>query len=354
MARGGNRLKYQVEQALKQINEIGQSKKAIRDLKKDLQKRGIKTDIDTGIHSENQMKHALSVAQNFAKWLKNDRGVKDLYQLKRADYRDYIGYMKSAGVSSGHLINIETNLRLLAKGMDKISSSKGMKSRDWVPKTRIIPTGDREKPVDRAYTAKEVAEFRSKMSEKAQVGVDLQMAFGLRLREGAFTRGAHIQEKNGTLYWVAVKDRNALNTAVGVTKAARPRETPVRPEYEARIRELIKGKQPNEFVCAVKYNSLKSAYNRAGVDDGSHGFRHTYAQSMLLKELRRRGIENEGRRMVQRMIENHEAGYRKDHLVTRDERPLYEQTNAAVDLVDKWLGHGRGRIELVATYMRGV
>lgn len=75
---------------------------------------------------------------------------------------------------------------------------------------------------------------------------------------------------------------------------------------------------------------------------------------MLLRELRRRGIENDGRNMVRRMIENHEAGFRKDHLVTRDDRPLYRETNAAVDQVDEWLGHGKGRIELVATYMRGV
>jgi integrase len=354
MRRGGNRLKYQVEQALKQVNAIGQSKKEIRDLVKEQRKKGIKTDIDTGIHSKNQMEHALSVNQNFGKWLKTEKGVKDLYQLKRSHYRDYIDYMKSKGVTNGHLINIETNLKLLAKGMDEISSAKGMKMRDWVPKTRIVPTGDREKPVDRAYTVKEVEGFREKLSVKAQVGVDLQMAFGLRLREYAYTKVAHIQEKDGTLYWVAVKDRNALNTAVGVTKAARPRETPVRPEYEARVRELIKGKKPHEFVSLVKYNALKSAYNRAGVHKGSHGFRHTYAQAMLLRELRRRGIENDGRNMVRRMIENHEAGFRKDHLVTRDDRPLYRETNAAVDQVDEWLGHGKGRIELVATYMRGV
>lgn len=113
--RGGNKLKYQVEKALKKINYIGVSKKALRDSK-----------VPTGIHSATQIKHALSVSQNFAEWAK-EQGIKDLFQLKRSHYRDYMTYMQSKEVSNGHLVNIETNLRLLAKGMDKISEEKGLK-----------------------------------------------------------------------------------------------------------------------------------------------------------------------------------------------------------------------------------
>src|SRR5690606_8485387 len=74
--RGGNKLKYQVEKALKMINYIGQSKKTFRDLGR-----------ETGIHSITQMRHALSVGQNFAQWLRKVKGVKDLFQLKRSHYR---------------------------------------------------------------------------------------------------------------------------------------------------------------------------------------------------------------------------------------------------------------------------
>ncbi len=49
MSRGGNRLKYQVEKALKKINYIGYSKKKFKD-----------AGMETGIHSTTQMKHALS------------------------------------------------------------------------------------------------------------------------------------------------------------------------------------------------------------------------------------------------------------------------------------------------------
>lgn len=341
--RGGNALKYQVEKALKSINYLGQSKKGFRD-----------AGLDTGIHSVKQMEHALSVSQGFAEWLKKESKVKDLFQLKRSHYRDYIDHMRSKGVSNGYLISIETNLRLLAKGMNKISSEKGMKFRDWVPKGRIVSVSEREKPVDRAYSPEEVEKFREKVSVNVQVAVDLQQAFGLRLREVANTRVAHIVEKGGKLFWKAVSDKKALNTAHGITKAGRGRETPCRTEYEARVRELISNKEPQEFVCKVKYNTLKSNYYRAGVQNGSHGFRHTYAQAMLARELKNRGIYEQGRSMLQRMLENRAAGYRKDHLVSKEERDLYKQVNAAVDRIHEWLGHGRGRIDLCETYMKGV
>lgn len=339
--RGGNRLVYQVEQAIKKINYIGISKKTLRDQK-----------AETGIHSTTQIKHVLSVGQNFGKWAK-DQGVKDLFQLKRSHYRDYMAYMQATGVSNGHLINLETNLRLLQKGMQKVSEEKGMSGREWIPKTRLIDTASREKPKDRSYTAEEVKEVREKLSENAKVGADLQQAFGLRLREAAHTRVAHVVEKDGKLFWRASEKKGALNTATGVTKAGRGRETPCRPEYEARVRELIQGKEPAEFISQVKYNTLKSAYNRAGVK-GSHSFRHTYARETLKRELQKRGIEAPGREILQRMIENREAGYRKDHTITKDERPLYREVVKVMDKVQECLGHGEGRIDLAEVYLKGV
>lgn len=48
--------------------------------------------------------------------------------------------------------------------------------------------------------------------------------------------------------------------------------------------------------------------------------------------------------MLQRMLENREKGFRKDHLVKNDDRALYKQ-----DIVDHV--HGRGRIDLCEVYM---
>lgn len=81
------------------------------------------------------------------------------------------------------------------------------------------------------------------------------MAFGLRLREAANTKVAHIVEKGGRLYWKAVSDKQALNTAVGVTNAGRGRITPCRSEYEQRVRKLIQGKEKEQYVVPVRYNT---------------------------------------------------------------------------------------------------
>lgn len=337
--RGGNKLKYQVTQALKKIYVTGISKKAIRD-------RGLQT----GIHSHTQMRHALSVGQNFVKWARTERGITDLFQLKRSHYRDYIEHMKSTGVSTGHLINIETNLRLLSKGMDVISKEKNMKPRDWVPKTRLIHSSEREKPVDRSHSHEELEKIRERLSPNAKIAADIQCAFGLRLREIAKSRVAHIQEKNGKLYWVAVKEKTALNTAHGVTKAGRPREVPCHPAYEARVREIIAGKKAADYISPIKYNSLKSEYSRKQVD-GSHSFRHTYAREMLRQELEARGIEKEGREILRRMLESRAAGYRRDYGITKDERTIYEKVIEAMDKVHEYLGHGSGRIDLAEVYL---
>ncbi|MEU5512775.1 hypothetical protein, partial [Streptomyces fungicidicus] len=276
--RGGNRLKYQVEKSLNSINHIGHSKRGFRD-------QGTLT----GIHSYKQMEHSLSVSQNFAEWAKN-QGIRDLFQLKRAHYRDYIDHMRTKGVSNGHLINIETNLRLLQKGMNRVSQEKGHAVRQWTPKTRLVDVSSREKPENRSYTANQLETAYSKLSKNAQIGADLQQAFGLRLREAANTKVAHIVEREGKLFWQASNDKTQLNAAQGLTKAGRGRETPCKPEFEARIRELIQHKGVPEKIVPVTYNTLKSAYNRAGLT-GSHGFRHTYARDMLRAGLKAKGIE---------------------------------------------------------------
>lgn len=338
--RGGNRLKYQVEQSIKKINMIGISKKALKDSK-----------TETGIHSISQVKHALSVSQNFAEWAK-EKGVKDLFQLKRSHYREYLDHKRTEGVSNGHLINIETNLRLLEKGMNRISEEKGFPERNWVPKTRLVDTNSREKPQNRSHTSEEVKGYLNKLSTNVRVGADLQSAFGLRLREVANTKVAHIQEKDGRLFWVASGDKQAQNAAQGVTKAGRARITPCRPEYEQRVRELLQGKEEGQYVVPVRYNTLKSGYNRAGME-GSHAFRHTYAREMLRNELQSLGIAREGRSMLQQMLENRDAGYRKDHLVPQEKRLLYHEVSRAMDRVQEYLGHGNGRIDLAEVYFKG-
>ncbi|MEK4758941.1 integrase [Viridibacillus sp. FSL E2-0187] len=337
-SRGGNRLKYQIEQCINSINKVGVSKRTAR-------KNG-----GSQIHSYKQLKEVLSVSQNFGKWLL-EQEVKDLFRLKKVHYLEYIDYMQQKEVSYGHLINIETNLRLLNKGMKHISIAKGYGIRVWIPKQRIIDTSNRENPVNRSITDERASEVYERLSNNAKIGMNLQMAFGLRLKEASSTTKAFIIQQGNEIFWAASDDSLAVNPAKGVTKGGRARKTQCRPDYEERIKKLLSGKSDYEYLVPIHYNSLKSAYYRAGLIEGSHGLRHTYARYMLNLEFKKYGIELEGRRMMTQMIENRAAGYRKDHLVSAEQRELYDLTNKIMDTIHGYLGHGSNRTDLAEVYL---
>lgn len=339
--RGGDQLVKQVSEAVKKINFVGQSKR------EDRNNHNGKT---TGIHSLNQIGQTLATGKQFARWVRAERGVKDLYKLKRADYRAFIEYLRLKGVSNGYLIAVETNLRMLGKGMEAVSEARHFLKRDWIPKHRLVDSKSREVPRNRSLSAERVQDLMKKLPEEDRKAAILQSAFGLRLREAAMTRAAFLKNgRDGQLRWVTVTEANALNAAKGVTKAGRPREVVCLPEWEPLVRRLLVGKKTAEFLTP-KYNALKSAYYRAGVG-GSHAFRHTYARQMLHRTLARKGIEKEGLRIIGAMMANFDQGKRKDTGLRHDN--LYRETNAVIDWVHANLGHGKGRIDLAAVYMRG-
>jgi integrase len=341
--RGRTGVKYQVDRALKEINRIGQSKK-------DARANGEKG----YVHSISQNDHNYSACMEYGKWLRHERN-KGLYHANKSDYRDYISH-KSETCSKGHLINIETSLRHLSHGMNKVSEKHGREPREWVPSERIVSSNEREKPSDRSYTPREVERIREHLpNDRHRDTLDLQNAFGLRLSEAAGMVAAHVVERDDKLYFSAVSDKDALNNSK-ICKGGRPRETPCRPEYESRVREIIQDKKPEEFL-GVKYNTAKDAYStaaeKAEVDfNGSHGFRHSYARAQLEDRLDERGIKEEGYEVIDRMLENYENGVRKDAGFTLEERDLYKEVNEIIDTVHADLGHGKGRLDLVAVYMR--
>ncbi|MFD2446698.1 integrase [Bacillus sp. CGMCC 1.16607] len=338
--RGKVGVTYEVDQALKKINRIGQGK------------RDSKAQGDKGnIHSLKQNNHDYKNCNEYGKWLRSERG-KGLYQANKTDYKDYIDYKASTGVSKGHLINIETSLRHLSKGMNKVSESRGKASKEWLPRERVISSNEREKPQDRSYSPREVQSIRDNLPSGSKVhgNFTVQNAFGLRLEESAKARVSNFETRGNTTYFVA---------SVGnkITKGARPRETPCRPEYENQVRALISGRSSDSYVGA-KYNTARDAYRSAaakgGVSsyNGSHGYRHSYARAQLNDRLDQKGIGHSGRQVIDRMVANYEAGNRKDTGFTKDEKALYNQVNAVIDSIHADLGHGKGRIDLVAVYMK--
>jgi integrase len=336
--RGRTGVKYEVDCALKEIIKISEGKK-------DSRAKG-----DHGnIHSYKQLNHDYSNAMNYGKWLRSERG-KGLYQANKTDYKDYIAH-KSETCSKGHVINIETSLRHLSNGMNKVSDKHGRGHREWIPKERIVSGRDREKPVDRSYTPREVERIREHLpsSGSTRDSLDMQNAFGLRLEEVSKAKASNFETRGETTYFVAPEGSH-------ITKGGRARETPCRPEYEEKVRDIVSGKGSNEYVGA-KYETARSAYStaaeKANVNyNGSHGFRHSYARAELDRRLEERGITENGREVIDRMLENKDNGIRKDTGFALEEKELYKEVNSIIDKVHETLGHGKGRIDLVAVYMK--
>lgn len=338
--RGGNRLVYQTEQALKAINRIGHSKK-------DARERGEKW-----IHSVSQMEKSLSVTQNFTKWAK-EKGLKDLYQLKRSHYREYVDHMRSKGVSNGHLINIETNLRMLQRGMEQVSIEKGHSPRLWIPKTRLVAVSEREKPVDRSLSVEDSQKASEKLSKNAKEAQLLQESFGLRLRELSQSTTHYIVDHGGKLYWEASNVPGALNPAKGVTKAGRPRSAPCEPSKEGEVRKLLVDRKEGEYLTKIRYNSIRSAYNRAGIS-GSHSFRHTYARNMMRREVESRSISlDAARQTLEKYIDIKDYGNNSKKLEHLKATKDFQQLQECMDKVHGYLGHGEGRMDLARVYISG-
>lgn len=340
MKRGGNRLVYQTEQALKTIKRFDQSK---REARANGEKR---------IHSVATMKKALSVSQNFMKWAK-EQGVNDLYQLKKTHYKNYIEQKRSEGVSAGHLINIETNLRLLNEGMKQISDGKGLGERVWVPNQRIVKVAEREKPMNRSLKEDGLQKVKGRLSTNGKEAAVLQEAFGLRVRELANSTTHYIQERDGRLYWVADSTKGALNAAQGVTKAGRSRVAICNPLKASEVRQILQERSSGDYLTKIKYNSIRSAYKRAGVE-GTHVFRHNYAREMMRQGLEKRGFDvDQAREMLKAYREIKDSGNNSRKMNELKQQEGFKELQICMNEVHGYLGHGADRMDLAHVYLEG-
>jgi len=338
--RGGNRLVYQTEKALKEIQQFDRSKREARAIS---EKR---------IHSVATMEKALSVSQNFVKWAR-EQGVKDLYELKKAHYKAYIEHKRSERVSAGHLINIETNLRLLNEGMKRLSAGRGFTEREWIPNQRIVKVGEREKPVNRSLTGDPLQQAKERLSENGKEAALLQEAFGLRVRELAHSTTHYIQERDGKLYWVADSAKGALNASQGVTKAGRSRIAVCNPLKVSEVRQMLQKRSPGDYLTKIKYNSIRSAYKRAGVE-GTHTFRHNYAREMMRQGLKSRGFDVEQARKILKVYrEIKDSGNNSRKMQELKQHKGFKELKICMDEVHGYLGHGTDRMDLAHVYLEG-
>lgn len=309
MILGRPSLKYQVESVLKEVNRIGHSKREAR-------MAGEKENI----HSIKYYRDVQGTAIRFAEFCRDEYGIRSVFQLTPDHTKGYLQALLDKGVTNGHLINVESHLQKLQSSMAKYSEKIGKSSITFISERQISPA-QRELPKDRSYIREDISRLEKTMSPGVRTAMLMSINLGLRAKEVSNIRVEHIVERNDGGLQVHI------DQGKGVTKGGRFREIPVPAQYEPVLRQLIKGKHPEQKILHVKEGTLRSglkrACDRAGVSSaGWHGFRHTYARGRLETLLGE--YITEGKEMIDRMLENRFQG-RKIDAGIRDMRGSYSK-----------------------------
>lgn len=341
MARGKSSIVFDVKNAINEIDRIGQSKR-------DLRKTG-----QHGIHSLKQKKETISACQNFAKWVRKEHGVKRIYDLREEHYREYIADMKSRNLSNGHIMNVETALRHLQKGMNARSERFNRDKVVFIPKKRLI-SSEGLKTQNRSYSDEEYLKILKHSSKHAQTGIKLMRHLGLRVREATNVEVQHFKQ-NGEKWVLKIENGS------GITKGGRFREVPVPKHFEKDLVQVMKDKSKDDRLVPVKTDTLRKSVNRAckkanvvQAGRGTHGFRHLYSRERIDQLFKQKGIIDTGPNMLERILENRENGRKADYSIfTEKDKRLYLEVKQVVDQVHSELGHGKDRWDLAMVYMKG-
>ena len=337
--RGRTSIVREVKEALDAIDRIGHSKKLARE-------KG-----EHAIHSIKQKKNTMSDAQNFAKWVRAEHGIKSLSDLEEKHYQKYMAHLNEKGLSNGHMRNVETSLRLLQEGFKKRAERFGgaiERFKEFCPEKRTVSYKISENIQNRAYTVQEIDAIRQNCSSEVQKAVDLMYGLGLRVKEAANVLASHFYEdKNG---W-----HLQINKGTGITKGGRFREVTVSNEFKVRLVSLLHEKAPNEKLIKVSTTTIRDGINmackKAGVEQagrGTHGFRHAYARKRA--EQLMTSIEHN---MLERILSNREVGRKADYSINSEkDKLLFASTRDKMNIIHRELGHGANRWELAMRYLK--
>lgn len=329
-------LKNQVQSVLKEINYIGHSKREAR-------LAGSKENI----HSIKYYRDVQGTAIRFTEFCRDHYGIRSVYQLAPEHTRGYLQSLADKGVTKGHLINVESHLQKLQSGMQKFSEKQGKSPITFISGREVSPE-QREVPKNRSYTREELERLEKAMSPGVRTAMQMSVQLGLRAREVANIRVEHIVERSDGRLQVHIEQGK------GVTKGGRFREIPVPERYESVLRQLIKGKSPEQKILAIKEGTLRSGLKRACdrsqvPSSGWHGFRHTYARERLESILG--GYSVQGKGIIGCMLRNREQGRKVDAGLRKEEKGVFVIVRDAINTVHHELGHGNNRWGLVAIYM---
>lgn len=339
--RGKSSIVHQVKTAINAIDQLGVSK------------RPLKKDNEQGIHSNKQKEHTLSACQNFAKWTRDEFGVKSIYDLSDRHYTAYLEHLEANGRSVGHRQNVETALRHLQKGMDKRSEQFGRTKHTFVPNKRITNWRDKKAPVNRSYTDDEYGKILAALPSNSSDAVKLCRELGLRVKEAVRVEVQHFEPDNGQ--W-----KLKITKGTGITKGGRHRSVPVPTAFIPELQRMIQGKAPNQQLVSVDRDTVRRAVNeacrKAGVVQagrGVHGFRHQYSRARLQELIAQRNIAEAAPQMIERIMANREQGRKADYGILSDvDKTLFSEVKQVIDQVHAEIGHGQNRWDLAAVYMR--
>jgi integrase len=338
VARGKSSIVHQVKTAINELDRIGQSKREAR-------KEG-----KHGIHSLKQKKETLSACQNYAKWVRNEYGVKNLYELKEEHYKAYMGVLESGGRSVGHRQNVETALRHLQKGMDLRSEKFGKEKHVFVPSKRVTDWREKKAPTNRSYTQDEYRKILERLSPNCRDAVMLCREMGLRVQESVRVEVRHFDLEKGRLF---------IEKGAGITKGGRFREVPIPQHFRSELERMMRGKAGHEHLVPVERDTVRRAVNKAckevGVVQagrGVHGFRHAYSRERLDRLFKERGIQEQASKMIERIMSNRDQGRLANYgILSTKDKTLFEEVKQVIDQVHGEIGHGKDRWDLTAIYM---
>ena len=346
-------MKYQVQEALKVIDCMGESKHEAK------KKIGGSNKV-VGIYSIKYFRKVLGSCIIFTRFARREYGIETLFDLRPEHHAAYMDQLQVEDVTKGYLCNVESHLLKLQTAM-RVISERNHRQPVIFMKRRLISWRDKEKPKDRSYTEEETQLLEPYMS--AQVAKAMRMSLNLGFRTVTI---CNIRVEHVVIHPEGSVEIDIPN-GKGITKGGRwlgrgpqRNQAPlwVPAAYVPELLSLIKGKDPKDRIMSIKENTLRQglarACRRSGViSAGFHGFRHTYARRRLEEIMRERWTE--GKVMIHHVLKNRERGKRMDDGISKDtndpDRKCFEWVQDCVNIVHGELGHGKSRWALVAVYM---
>jgi hypothetical protein len=250
----------QVNDLLKEIRGIGESKLETRHNPRNSYKGESGHQISQKIHSYKYLDNARSTLANLGRFAKHELGIKHIRDIDRAALEKYIEHHIEKGNGYRHISN---ELSIINKVADRLSLD-----RDAVKEIREYARHEAPRPelASRSYRNLDKAEVHLK--EHHLPAYQLQRDYGLRVKEST-----HIN-----------LDRQLDGNTLSVQgKGGKEITKELSPQMVQQLRSHANANGVYQVSRSSYSKDVRDAVTKEGNDwHGTHGIRHTYAQQELL------------------------------------------------------------------------